>query len=190
MAKSVFKIDRKLLAMSEAEFKDELDVSGSRASFNSASFTGSASIASALDVTGRIGGANMSLSKSASIASALNVSKSGTILGGFRAASKVTEGTNILEILAGSVTVATPVFSGNTPASVASTADVAIAGLSASHTFIAMVESCCAMSPCISFRGACPGVAKANFYFNYLAGSGGEAVAADSVTVRFMAFKT
>lgn len=185
MSTSVFKVERKLLAMAEAEFRDDVAISASIShtgtvfSGVSLSLTKSASVASALDVT-----------KSAYVASALKVGKTATVLGGFRVASAVAQGTNILEILAGSVTVATPPFTGNTAGSVASTADVAIAGLSASHTFIAMVESCCAMSPCISFRGACPGVAKANFYFNYTAGSGGAAVAAGSVTMRFMAFKT
>ena len=97
--------------------------------------------------------------------------------------------TFIKDIMAGSVSITTPVFTGDTPESVASTA-ATIAGLTASHTFLATVNSVCAMGGCIVFAGACPGAEAANFYFSYTAGSGGAAVTAHTVTLRYAAFRT
>jgi len=146
--------------------------------FGSASLTRSASIASALDVT-----------KSAHIASALKVDAGATVLGGARVASATTEGTLVKEIIAGSVSVNTPPFTGGTTGSIASV-NAAITGISASHTFLAGVNSVCAMGGCLVYAGACPAEGSVNFYFGYLAGSGGEAVVAKTVTMRYIAFKT
>jgi len=165
-------------------------------------FTLSASVASAFDVAGRVGFNSASITKSASIASALSVTKSldvasavkvstgATLMGGVRTASKVTEGTVVKEIIAGSVTVNTPPFTGDTTGSIASVGTT-ITGISSSHTMLAGVNSVSAMGGCLVYCGACCMDAGAvNFYFGYLAGSGGEAVVAKSVTMRYLAFRT
>ena len=110
----------------------------------------------------------------------------------FTSALKVgtaSEGTWIKDIMGGSVTVTTPVFTGTTTGSIAST-NATITGLTASHTLLATVNSGCAQSGCIVFAGACAMLNSANFYWAYIAACGGPAVAAGTVTMRYLAFKT
>ena len=99
------------------------------------------------------------------------------------------ESTFIKDIMAGSVSISTPIFTGGTPGSVASAA-ATITGMTASHTMLAGPHSVCAMGGCIVYAGACPYSGGANFYFGYLAACGGEAVVAKTVTMRYLAFRT
>jgi len=99
------------------------------------------------------------------------------------------DSTWVKDIMAGSVSISTPIFTGGTPGSVASAA-ATIAGMTASHTLLAGPESVCAMGGCIIYAGACPAANGANFYFGYLAACGGEAVTAKTVTMRYLAFRT
>ena len=97
--------------------------------------------------------------------------------------------THIKDIMAGSVSITTPVFTGGTTGSTACVSG-AILGLTASHTLLATPNSVCAMGGCIVFAGACPGAEAANFYFSYIAACGGEAVVGKTVTMRYLAFRT
>ena len=97
----------------------------------------------------------------------------------------------IKDILAGSVNITGPAFSGSTSGSVASVTGT-IAGLTSSHTLLANVNAACTLSGCVVYAGACVNAANtANFYFAYIAASGGDAVTADSnVTMRYLALRT
>lgn len=170
-------------------------------SASGASITHSASVACLVNACGmHMGHANVTYS--ASVASMLAVTGSGTfggdvaitgaqdVVGTLRVASAAAEGTKIFEMLSGSLTVATPPFTGDTPASVACTADIALVTISASHSLVVSNGDVEATSGCIVLAGACPGDGVVTVFFAYTAGSGGGAVAAGSTTVRYMAFRT
>jgi len=107
---------------------------------------------------------------------------------GFKVGS-ASESTWVKDIMAGSVSISTPIFTGGTTGSVASS-NATITGMTASHTLLAGPNSVCTMGGCIVYAGACALSNAANFYFGYLAGSGGEAVTAKTVTMRYLAFRT
>lgn len=154
-------------------------VSGLHGHFGAASITNSASIASNLALTG-----------SAVIGGDVAITGAQDVVGTLRVASAAAEGTKIFEMLSGSLTVATPPFTGDTPASVACTADIALVTISASHSLVVTNGDVEATSGCIVLAGACPGDGVVTVFFAYTAGSGGGAVAAGSTTVRYMAFRT
>jgi hypothetical protein len=94
--------------------------------------------------------------------------------------------TFIKAILAGSVSVTTPVFAGSTSGST-EIAEATITGLSASYALFMTAEN---MSPCIALISACAGTGQASLVFGYTAGSGGLAAAAGTAIVNYLAVRT
>ena len=178
-----------------ASIASVLNVGGSAAftggitSVSSLNVTGSASVASAISAASGLFN-SASVTDSASVGSALDVGNRVNIRGGLKVASSNSEGVSITEILAGSINVTTPPFTGTTTGSIASVTGT-IAGLTESHTLLATLVGASKMSPCTTFVGACVGAANTgNFYFAYIAASGGEAVSAVSdVPVSYLALK-
>ena len=107
------------------------------------------------------------------------------LTGGLKVGSASTD-TFIRAILAGSGTVTTPVFAGSTAGSTI-VAEMTIANLSASHALFVTAEN---MSPCISLVSACAGTGKASMVFGYTAGSQGDAAAAGTATINYLAVRT
>jgi hypothetical protein len=94
--------------------------------------------------------------------------------------------TFMMAILAGSVSITGPAFTGDTAGS-REILEATIAGLTASHSLQVTPEG---ISPCIALVGACAGVGKASMIFSYIAGSNGAAAAAATTVINYFAVRT
>jgi hypothetical protein len=106
--------------------------------------------------------------------------------GGLSVGSASTD-TFMKNILAGSVSLTSPAFTGNTAGSQA-TVEVSITGLTASHVLQAFPRG--TFSPCIALVSTCPGAGVASMIFAYIAGSGGAAAAGATTVIQYLAVKT
>lgn len=92
----------------------------------------------------------------------------------------------MFNILAGSVSISAPCFTGNTAGS-REIAEATISGLTASHALQVTAEG---LSPCLALVGACAGTGKASMLFSYIAGSGGAGAAIATTVINYLAVRT